>query len=230
MLIPVAGVDLVADDGVAIALDAVGGFGLIIRVRLFIDVVGRAEVERLDAEFTGEEALCEVELEVELARRNFADVRMREGVVADLVTFANDALHQSNILFRRCANHEECTLHVAGFKDVEDLWSPLGVGSVVEADGNLVGVIAEVVNVVGVRVHIHVLIDSEAAILMLIFHGAVGRFHFNGAGAIRWSAGDAENVSVAFGINVVPGHKLLQRIGSILAAGLIPHGPQRTIF
>ena len=57
MLIPVAGVDLVADDGVAIALDAVGGFGLIVCVRLFINVVGRAEVERLDAEFTGEEAL-----------------------------------------------------------------------------------------------------------------------------------------------------------------------------
>ena len=116
------------------------------------------------------------------------------------------------------------------FENVEDFRSPLGVGSVVEADGDLVGVIAVVLNVVGVRIHIHVLVDSDAAILCVIFNGAVGRLHFNGAGAIGGPAGDAENVSVAFRINVVPGHKLLERVGSILAAGLVPHGPQRTIF
>ncbi len=98
MLIPVVGVDLVADDGVAVALDAISGLGLIVGVRLLIDVVGRTEVERLDAELAGKEPLGQVEFEIKLARRDFADVRMREGVVADLVPFADDALQQSDIV------------------------------------------------------------------------------------------------------------------------------------
>ena len=71
MLIPVVGVDLVADDGVAVALDADDGCGLIVGVGLFIDVVRRAEVERLDAEFTGEEALGQIDFEVELVAKKF---------------------------------------------------------------------------------------------------------------------------------------------------------------
>ena len=46
MLIPVVGVDLVADDDVAEALDGVDGGGLVVGVGLLIDGVGRAEVER----------------------------------------------------------------------------------------------------------------------------------------------------------------------------------------
>ena len=49
MLIPVVGVDLVADDDVAEALDAVDGGGLIVSVGVLIDGVGGAEVEGLDA-------------------------------------------------------------------------------------------------------------------------------------------------------------------------------------
>ena len=98
MLVPVVGVDLVADDGVAVLLDAHDRRGLVVGVGLLVDVVGRAEVERLHAELAGEEALGELDLEVELARRDFADVGMGVGVVADLVAFAHDALHQADIL------------------------------------------------------------------------------------------------------------------------------------
>ena len=73
------------------------GRGLVVGVGLFVDVVGRAEVERLHAELALEEALGEVDLEVELARRDFADVGMRPGVVADLVAFADDALHEADV-------------------------------------------------------------------------------------------------------------------------------------
>ena len=60
VLIPVAGVDLVADDDVAEVLNAVGGGGLVVGVGLLVDGVGRAEVEGLHAEFGGEEAFGEV--------------------------------------------------------------------------------------------------------------------------------------------------------------------------
>ena len=71
VLVPVVGVDLVADDGVAALLDAHDGRGLVVGVGLFVDVVGRAEIERLHAEFAGEEALGELDLEVEPARWRF---------------------------------------------------------------------------------------------------------------------------------------------------------------
>ena len=100
MLVPVVGVQLAADDGVAGLLDALDRSGLVVGVRLFVDVVGRTEVERLDAELAGEEALGELEFEVQLAVGDFADVGMGPGVVADLMAFAHHALHEADVLLR----------------------------------------------------------------------------------------------------------------------------------
>ena len=53
--------------------------------------------------------------------RDFADVRMGEGVVADLVAFAIDALHGADVLLGLLADHEEGALDVVLLEDVEDL-------------------------------------------------------------------------------------------------------------
>ena len=66
MLVPVVGVDLAADHDVALILDGHDGRGLVVGLRLFVDVVRRTEVKRLDIEFAGEEALGELDLQVEL--------------------------------------------------------------------------------------------------------------------------------------------------------------------
>ena len=66
ILVPVVGVHLVADDGESGLLDALDGRGLVVGVRLLVDVVGRAEVERLNAQLAGEEALGELEFQVKL--------------------------------------------------------------------------------------------------------------------------------------------------------------------
>ncbi len=92
MFVPVVGIDFAADDDVAHLLDAPGRLGLVVGVGFFVDVVGRAEVKRLDAELAFEEALGEIDFEFDLARRDFADVGMGLGVIADLVAFADDAL------------------------------------------------------------------------------------------------------------------------------------------
>ena len=47
------------------------------------------------------------------------------------------------------------------FEDVEDFRSPLGIGAVVEREGDFIGMVAVVLNGVGVRIHIHVLVDDE---------------------------------------------------------------------
>ncbi len=49
VLVPVVGVDLVADDDVAVGFDVLNGGGLVVGVRLLVDGVGRAEVDGLDA-------------------------------------------------------------------------------------------------------------------------------------------------------------------------------------
>ncbi len=93
MLIPIVGIDLVADDDVAEALDMFDGSGLVVSIGLLIDGVGRAEVDRLHAEFGSEETLGEIELEVDLALRDFGDIRVRVGVIADLVAVLVHTLH-----------------------------------------------------------------------------------------------------------------------------------------
>ena len=47
------------------------------------------------------------------------------------------------------------------FQNVENLRSPLGIGAVVEGERDLVGVVAVVLDGVGVRIHVHVLVDDE---------------------------------------------------------------------
>ncbi len=66
MLVPVIGVDLAADDGVSVLLDALDGGGLVVGVGLLVDVVRRAEVERLNAELAGEKPLGELDLQIQL--------------------------------------------------------------------------------------------------------------------------------------------------------------------
>ena len=112
-LIPVVGVDLVADHGEAKLLYAHDGRGLVIGLGLFVDIVGRTEIKRLHAEFAGEESFCQLHLKVESIERNFADVGMEEGVVADLVAFALHALHEPNIFLGLRTDHHERTLDAA---------------------------------------------------------------------------------------------------------------------
>ena len=81
--------------------------GLVVGVGLFVVVVGRAEVERLHAQLALEEALGEIDLEIELAVGDFADVGMGLGVVADLVALAHDALHEADVVRGLGADEQE---------------------------------------------------------------------------------------------------------------------------
>ncbi len=92
-LIPVVGVDLVANHGEAKLLYPHDGCSLVIGLGLFVDIVGRTEIKRLHTELAGEESFCQLHLKVESIKRNFADVGMEVGVIADLVAFTLHALH-----------------------------------------------------------------------------------------------------------------------------------------
>ena len=198
VLVPVIGVDLVADDGEAILLDADDRSGLIVGVGLFVDVVGRAEVERLHSKLAGEEAFGELDLKVELLCRDFADVGMREGVIADLVAFARNPLHEADVLLRLGADHHERPLDVFLLENVENFRGPFGIRTVVEAECDLVGMVAVLLNGVSMRIRIHMLIDDE----LFAWVGLVGVDHDCALAGLR-QAGDADNVAVALGVDIV---------------------------
>ncbi len=131
---------------------------------------------------------------------DFADVGMKEGVVADLVAFALNALHEADVLLGLGADHHEGSLDVFLLEDVENFRRPLGIGPVVKGDGNLVGMVAVVFDRVRVRKYIHVLVDDE-------FFARIGLIGIHGHGAFAGlrQAGDAKNVAIALFIDVVSG-------------------------
>src|SRR5207302_11138156 len=106
-------------------------------VGLLIDGIWRAEKERLHSELGGEEPLGDVDLFLESPRRDFADVGMRERVIADLVTFVVDALHQAGIVLGRNAYEEEGRGCVLALEYIEDLRRVVWIGAVVEGDCDL---------------------------------------------------------------------------------------------
>ncbi len=107
MLVPVVSIDLVADNHVAEILNAVGGGCLIVGIRLLVDGVGRAKIEWLDSKLGREQPLGEIQFQVDAGVRDFADVRMSESMIADLVPFAVYPLHQADVVLGLFADHEE---------------------------------------------------------------------------------------------------------------------------
>ena len=107
-LLPIVRVDFLADDQIAHVLrdrklrDFFGVF------RLMIDAVGRAEQNGFHADGAFDQALREVELPANLRFGDFVEIRMRVGVIADLVAFGVFALEDFGILAGLHADHEKC--------------------------------------------------------------------------------------------------------------------------
>ncbi len=64
--VPIVGIDLVADHSEPEFLNPHDGRGLIIRVGLFVNIVGRPEVQWLHAKLAGEKTLSELDLKIQL--------------------------------------------------------------------------------------------------------------------------------------------------------------------
>ena len=105
------------------------------------------------------------------------------------------------------ADGHEGAFDVLGFENVENLRRPLGIGTVVEGERDLVGMVAVLLHGVSARIDVHVLVDDE----LLARVGLVG-VDFHGALAGLRQAGDAQDVAVALGVNVVAGLDGAQRL------------------
>ncbi len=133
-------------------------------------------------------------------RRDFADVGMKESVIADFVAFALYPLHEADVLLRLGADHHEVPLTSYSLENVEDFRGPFGIGTVVEAERDLVRVIAVVLDRVAVRIHVHVLVDDE----LFARVGLVGVDLYGALAGLR-QAGDADDVAGALLSTSCPG-------------------------
>ena len=123
------------------------------------------------------------------------------------------------------ADEHECAFDVLRFEDVEDLWRPLGIGAVVEGERNLVGMVAVLLDGIGVRIDIHVLVDDE----LLARVGLVGvdstvRLPGWGRPVMRRMS-PSPSVSTSW-----PGCTVPSACSDAGIAGMVPDIPQRTVF
>ena len=68
---------------------------------------------------------------------------MRVGMAADFIAFADDPLHDSDVVCALGSDEEEsAALTLFCFRMSRIFWSPLGVGPIVEGKRKLLGVVA----------------------------------------------------------------------------------------
>ena len=146
-------------------------------------------------------------------------------MAADLVAFAHDALHQADVVGGFIADEEEGAFDVLLLQDVEDLRRPPGIGAVVEGERKLFGMVAVLLDGVGARIDVHVFVNDE-----LFARVGLVVIRFDSALAGLRQAGDADDVAVALGVDVVAGLDGAERLRGLRVAGPIPDVPQRAVF
>ena len=146
-------------------------------------------------------------------------------MVADLVAFAEQALHKADVFRGLSADKKERALYVLLLQNVENPGCPLGVGAVIERNGNLVDAVAVVFDGIRPRINIHVLVDDE--LLSRVF--LVG-IHGDGALAGLRQTGNTHDVAFALDVEIVAWLDGVERLQRLRSAGLVPYVPHRIVF
>ena len=101
----------------------------------------------------------------------------------------------------------------------------LGSGPSSNEIRNFVRMVSILLDGVGARIHIHVLINNE----LLTWVGFVGVDNDRPPAMLRQS-GHAENVSFTLGVHIVAGLHGAERLQRFRSAGLVPDAPQGAVF
>src|SRR5205814_9101964 len=94
ILPPIAWINLVADRSVPHVLRNFERPHLIFSVRLLINGIRRPEKNGSHPQTAGKQPLRQIQLQLHKAMRDIADIRMSEGVIADLVALAVNSLRE----------------------------------------------------------------------------------------------------------------------------------------
>ena len=218
--LPVFGVDVQADRDVAHPLRDPDRHQLVGGGRFGVAEVGRAEQPHRAPGKRLEQALGGVEFQRHDAGRAVAEVRVGEGVVADVVALGDFALHQPRRHLGVRADDEERGRHVLGLEDVEDLRRPLRIGAVIEGQRDLVRQRA------GALDHVR----SGQAGVALVVDAAVVLVHIDGTCARCGLRSDLEHFALAFDVDVLAladRAQLVRRRCPVVAA---QHRPDRRVL
>src|SRR5262245_52869485 len=84
-----------------------------------------------------EQALRRVDLQGDQWLGKLAEIGVGERVVSDVMTLIHDAPHQVRIRCRVFANDEETGMNALFLQDVEDLWRPVWIGTIIKSERDL---------------------------------------------------------------------------------------------
>ena len=131
------------------------------------------------------------------------------------------------LFFGLLADHEEGALDVVLLQDVENLRRPVRIGSVVEAERDLLRVVA----VLRRRCRRADRSPSTPAVIDAVLRrDGVVVVHGDDAPAVLRLAGDAQDVALALGVDVVAGLDLREVLHRVGRAGVVPDLPQGVVF
>ena len=102
-----------------------------------ISRIRRAKQRRGATCYCFKQKLRRVQLQADVLRPAERQVWMIVGVVSDLVSFIDDATNKPGVTFRIHSHQEKRRFYVRGFKNVQDLWRPSRIGSVIKSDCDL---------------------------------------------------------------------------------------------
>src|ERR1700694_5975424 len=117
---------------------------------------------------------------------------MSISVIANLMTFVNDAAHEVGIGLPILADDKECRRHILPLQNVQYVRSPFGIGTVVECQRDKSGMVAAALNDVGGRCR-----DKVFA-----FYETAGGVHFEIAPPVLWARHNLQYFARTFKINV----------------------------
>ncbi len=147
-------------------------------------------------------------------------------MVADLVAFTIDPLHEADVVFGLLADHEEGAVDVVLLEDVEDLRRPVGIGAVVEGERDLFGVVAVLRDGVGERVGVHRLVDDERFCEGMVLSSSIVtvRWPFCGRPVTRRMS-PSPSVSTSY-----PGAMSARALTGSSLSGCVPDVPDGVVF
>src|SRR5882762_6877639 len=119
--------------------------------RLMIDAVRGTEENRFDVEGAFDQPLGQIQLPADLCVRDLVEFRVGKSVIPDFVTLGEFAFQDIGPFICLVADNEENSWRLLLLQDVKDLGRPLGVGTVVERDGNFLLRATYAIDVIGQR-------------------------------------------------------------------------------
>ncbi len=131
--------------------------------------VGWPEQQSAFADETFQQPFGRIQFQRDAPVADIRDVGMRVGVIADLVALGIDALDQVGATLGVLADQKERCRHVFAFEDVENLWGPHRVGTIVESQrDHVVRIVAPAIDHIAARRFLDLIVGDEADVGVVV--------------------------------------------------------------